>query len=190
MSKKDDLLQAAERLFYQEGFHRTGVAKIAQQANTTQRTLYKHFPSKESLILAIMEQREARYWKSVEELDSTFNEGWHSLVPFYALRNWFEQQNCNGCFYWHALSEYQGKDQQIVQYVRDNKLRQEQDLCSRLGKDGISQPALSNLLMLIYEGITASSPLDISCATWESTFEYVSQLLDGAKASSGREQSS
>lgn len=182
MSKKDDLLQAAECLFYQEGFHRTGVAKIAEQANTTQRTLYKHFPNKESLILAIMEKREARYWKSVEELDNSFTGDWHSLVPFYALRNWFGQQNHNGCFYWHALSEYQGKDQQIVRYVRDYKLRQEHDLTSRLEKDGISQPSLSSLLMLIYEGITASTPLDISSATWESTFEYVSQLLDGAKA--------
>ncbi|HHF3095095.1 TPA: TetR/AcrR family transcriptional regulator [Vibrio diabolicus] len=182
MSKRDDLLQAAECLFYQEGFHRTGVAKIAEQANTTQRTLYKHFPSKESLILAIMEKREARYWKSVEELDNSFTGAWHSLVPFYALRNWFGQQNHHGCFYWHALSEYQGKDQQIVRYVHDYKLRQEHDFTSRLEKDGISQPSLSSVLMLIYEGITASTPLGIPSATWESTFEYVSQLLDGAKA--------
>ncbi|GLT13388.1 TetR/AcrR family transcriptional regulator [Vibrio algivorus] len=177
MSKKDDLLQSAEILFYQEGFHRTGVAKIAEQANTTQRTLYKHFATKEALILAIMEQRELRYWQEIKRLDETHSQGRWSLVPFYALKDWFEKQNHGGCFYLNALSEYQGKDEEIVQYVRDYKQRREDDLVNRLEKDGILQPDLASLLMLIYEGITASSALGISESTWEKIFEHISQLL-------------
>lgn len=54
-SAKDRLLEAAAKLFYQNGFHATGIEKILTDANVSKMTLYRHFKSKDELIVAVME---------------------------------------------------------------------------------------------------------------------------------------
>ena len=44
------ILDAAESLFYREGIHATGVERIAEEAQVSKRTLYRHFPSKNDLV--------------------------------------------------------------------------------------------------------------------------------------------
>lgn len=176
MSKRDDILRTAEALFYTEGFHRTGVARIARQAGTTQRTLYQHFATKELLILAIMEEREVRYWAHLASLNNIHSTPWHSMLPFMALKDWLTQHN-SGCFYQHALAEYQGKDDEIVAYVKAYKARRKDDLATRLVQDGIDQDDLLVLLNIIYEGLTASSAITLTDEDWNRTFTQLTRIL-------------
>ncbi|MBI2241175.1 MAG: TetR/AcrR family transcriptional regulator [Magnetospirillum gryphiswaldense] len=57
-SRRDDIIEAALRLFLRDGFHATGIAAIIAEASTTKMTLYSHFPSKEALIAAALERRD------------------------------------------------------------------------------------------------------------------------------------
>ena len=52
--KRQDILQAAKALFSEKGFSATTTAAIAKQAQTTEKTLFKHFPSKNDLVLAVI----------------------------------------------------------------------------------------------------------------------------------------
>jgi AcrR family transcriptional regulator len=49
------ILESAYRLFYREGFQRSGVDAVAEATGVTKRTLYNHFPSKDALIAAVLE---------------------------------------------------------------------------------------------------------------------------------------
>lgn len=49
---RERLLDAAFRLFGQRGYDRTTTAQIAEAAAVTERTLFRHFPSKRDLVLA------------------------------------------------------------------------------------------------------------------------------------------
>jgi AcrR family transcriptional regulator len=49
------LLGTASRLFYTEGLHSVGVDRIVAEAGTTRATLYRHFPSKDDLIVSYLE---------------------------------------------------------------------------------------------------------------------------------------
>ena len=51
------ILEAAYRLFYRQGFLRSGVDAVAEAAGVTKRTLYNHFPSKDALIAAVLTER-------------------------------------------------------------------------------------------------------------------------------------
>ena len=42
------------RLFGEHGFHATGIDRIAEEANVSKKTMYKHFRSKEELIIAAL----------------------------------------------------------------------------------------------------------------------------------------
>jgi AcrR family transcriptional regulator len=49
------LLATASELFYREGVHSVGVDRIVSQANVTRATFYRHFPSKQDLVLAYLQ---------------------------------------------------------------------------------------------------------------------------------------
>ncbi|WP_243228352.1 TetR/AcrR family transcriptional regulator [Microbacterium sp. CIAB417] len=53
------LLDAATRLFYEEGIHAVGVDRIIAEAGVTRATLYKQFAGKENLVLAYLEGEDA-----------------------------------------------------------------------------------------------------------------------------------
>ena len=52
------LLETADRLFYQDGVRAVGIDRIIAEAGVAKMSLYKYFPSKDDLILAVLEHRE------------------------------------------------------------------------------------------------------------------------------------
>jgi len=52
--KQRDILRAAETLFSESGFTETSTAAIARKAGVTERTLFKHFPTKQDLLRRIL----------------------------------------------------------------------------------------------------------------------------------------
>ena len=49
------LLATASRLFYSEGVNSVGVERIVSEASVTRATFYRHFPSKQDLVLAYLQ---------------------------------------------------------------------------------------------------------------------------------------
>ena len=60
-SAKNHLIETAMRVFYQEGFHATGIERILEAAYLSKMTLYRHFKSKDYLILATIEEWDRRF---------------------------------------------------------------------------------------------------------------------------------
>jgi AcrR family transcriptional regulator len=52
---RDRLLETASGLFYREGVNNVGVDRIVSEASVTRATFYRHFPSKEQLVLAFLQ---------------------------------------------------------------------------------------------------------------------------------------
>ncbi|GAA3564720.1 TetR/AcrR family transcriptional regulator [Amycolatopsis ultiminotia] len=49
------LLETATRIFYAEGLHSVGIDRIVAEAKVTRATLYRHFPSKDELVVAYLQ---------------------------------------------------------------------------------------------------------------------------------------
>ena len=58
VSKREQIVSEALKLFYQDGFNATGVYKICTEAGVSKKTLYNHFKSKDELILATLRKRD------------------------------------------------------------------------------------------------------------------------------------
>jgi AcrR family transcriptional regulator len=50
-----ELVESARRLFWEQGYAATGIAQILKQANANSGSLYHFFPTKEDLLLAVLE---------------------------------------------------------------------------------------------------------------------------------------
>jgi TetR/AcrR family transcriptional regulator, transcriptional repressor for nem operon len=55
-STRDRLLDAAMRLFHEQGYGETGVSTILREAGVHSGSLYHHFPSKEALLEGVLER--------------------------------------------------------------------------------------------------------------------------------------
>jgi AcrR family transcriptional regulator len=53
MDKKDSIINAALKLFVDNGFHGTATGKIAQEAGVANGTLFNYFKSKDELVIAL-----------------------------------------------------------------------------------------------------------------------------------------
>ena len=54
--RKQELIDAAERLFMERGYEATAVSDIVQEVGVAQGTFYYYFPSKEEILEAIIEK--------------------------------------------------------------------------------------------------------------------------------------
>jgi len=68
-NKKSDprerILEAANHLFYTEGVHATGTEKIMSISGVAKATFYRHFESKDALVLAYLDLRDRLFWDYV-----------------------------------------------------------------------------------------------------------------------------
>jgi AcrR family transcriptional regulator len=51
---RDRLLATATKIFYAEGIHAVGVDRVVAEAKVTRATFYRHFPSKDDLVVAYL----------------------------------------------------------------------------------------------------------------------------------------
>src|SRR6185437_5228472 len=63
---KDRILDTASRLFYDQGYHVTGINQIIEEAGIARASLYNHFPSKTDLLLAYLDRTHAEWFGELE----------------------------------------------------------------------------------------------------------------------------
>jgi AcrR family transcriptional regulator len=68
---RDELVDAAERLFSRQGFHATSIDAVAAEAGFTKGAVYSNFDSKEDLFFAVYERRVDR---RVEQMETALRE--------------------------------------------------------------------------------------------------------------------
>ncbi len=159
-ARRDHLIDKALELFYEHGFHATGIDKLLAESGVAKMTLYKHFKSKDELILAALRRRDEHFrnWfmRRVEALaDSPRG---RLAVLFDVLAEWFAQPGYNGCMFINAAAEFSDCSHPIHGASAEHKIlmvRYVQELCAAAGA---KDPAgLANQLTLLIEGAICMS---------------------------------
>lgn len=150
MSKKrESLLENAERLFYENGFHAIGMKRIISESDVALMTMYNHFDSKEDLILEVLKRREERYFSFLKTSLKGNNKA-ISLAD--AHMNWILENGSNGCMMLRAKEEYSSTNTEIS----DTVIAHKKNLISFFQDNGFSVSQATRLAML-FEGATALS---------------------------------
>ena len=105
-SKKSDprerILEVADRLFYAEGVRATGTEKIMSIAEVAKATFYRHFESKDALVLAYLENRDRALWDYLSH-PTPPKDLREALIKFEQMANWPE---IIGCPFLRIASEF------------------------------------------------------------------------------------
>jgi AcrR family transcriptional regulator len=119
------ILETADRLFYQEGVRAVGIDRIIAEAGVAKMSLYKHFPSKDDLILAVLQYREQSVLKFFRgAMDRHSKRAKNPLRAFFAaLKEWFEAPGFRGCAFQNAAVELADPAHAGTEFVRGHKQR-------------------------------------------------------------------
>jgi AcrR family transcriptional regulator len=70
---RDKVLTVAADLFYRRGIRAVGVEEIVKEAGVAKISLYRDFASKDDLVVADLEDRNAGFWRQRDESFSRYN---------------------------------------------------------------------------------------------------------------------
>ena len=182
-AKREQLVEAALRLFYRDGFHATGIDAILREAGVAKMTLYNHFPSKEALILAALERRDARLraWLSetVEGMASGPRE--RLLAVFDAAESLFRQEDFNGCAFVRACGEFRDPSDPIHRAGMEHMRLLTAYMSDLAARAGASDPeGLARQLSLLFVGASATAQVTGSCGPASCARRAAETLVDDA----------
>jgi AcrR family transcriptional regulator len=102
------ILDTAYELFCRHGVRAVGVDRIVAESGVAKMTLYRHFPSKDALVLEFLELRERLWtygWLDAE-LERRAAAGEDRLLAIFdALDEWFAEPDFQGCPFLATLLE-------------------------------------------------------------------------------------
>jgi AcrR family transcriptional regulator len=105
---RERILETAYELFSQHGIRAVGVDAIIQQSGVARMTLYRHFASKDALVLAFLERREQRWtqdWLQHEVRERATEPAERLLAIFDVFDAWFRRTDFEGCSFINVLLE-------------------------------------------------------------------------------------
>jgi AcrR family transcriptional regulator len=102
---RDRLLDAADRLFYQEGVRAVGIDRVLAEADAAKASLYQHFGSKDQLVASYLERRTVGARESIEAYLADTPPPERALRFFDWVVEWAESKDFRGCPLQHTVSE-------------------------------------------------------------------------------------
>lgn len=112
------LLNTATRIFYGEGIHSVGVDRITTEAKVTRATFYRHFPSKEDLVLAYLRAADQAIRRQVETAITAGLPAPDALrAVAESIAQSIQSADFRGCAFLNAVAEYPDPDHPVHQTV-------------------------------------------------------------------------
>ena len=110
------ILDNAYELFSRRGIRAVGIEEVIARAAVAKATLYRHFPSKDDLVLAFLEQRERLWTRQFVEAGAsargtTAEE--RLLAIFDVFDDWFQRDDYEGCSFINVMLETADRDHPV-----------------------------------------------------------------------------
>ena len=160
-SKRDELVRKALDTFYRKGFHATGMDLLAAETGISKTTVFKHFRSKEELILAVLRLRDEQFrsWLFRRMKEAGAPRAQLSAM-FDALAEWFASPEFRSCILIKAASAYPDHSHPIHAQAAEHKRLLFLELERIAAAAGAEDPAgLARKLLLLKEGAIVTAHL-------------------------------
>ena len=172
ISRRDHLVDTAMKLFGKHGFRATGIDRVLAESGVAKKTLYNHFRSKDELIIAALQKRDADFMHFARD-------GVARLAPeqtgdprmarvlalFDAIYDWASGDNFSGCTFINASAEYPRREDPIHVACANHKKLVTQFIEELIGELPLDYShRVARQIALLVEGaiVTAHTTCDVS----------------------------
>lgn len=139
---REKLIEAAGNLFYRHGFQAVALDTVLEAVGITKTAFYKHFDSKDDLILAVLEERDKRdVAEAIAVMRAQGNDPRRQIVALFdQLAEWFNEPDFRGCLFMNAAAEFRSVNDPIHRAAQAHTEHLAAEVRLRVAAAGIPDP--------------------------------------------------
>jgi AcrR family transcriptional regulator len=119
---KDQIVETASRLFYEQGYNATGINQIIEEAGVAKASLYQHFPSKEDLLAEYLSIEAARTMDSLNKEVARYSTVQEKVMAIFDnLGRIIRKSEFQGCQFLNIVSELPANNKRIRALIQKQK---------------------------------------------------------------------
>ena len=149
------ILEVADRLFYLEGVRATGTEKIMATAEVAKATFYRHFESKDALVLAYLENRDRALWDYLAH-PTPPKDLRETLIKFEQIAN---RPDIIGCPFLRIASEFPDTAHPYHQFAIQHQNKIVDYLVERLEPFAVDKKAAGMAILSVINGALSTRML-------------------------------
>jgi AcrR family transcriptional regulator len=152
---RQQILDTASALFFREGFRAVGIDTIVATSGVAKMTLYRHFPSKDDLIVAYLKDVNEKFWVWFDEATAPYaGQPRKELLGFFqALEKLVTTPQCYGCPFLNAVVDFPDTDHPGNQVAVEHKQLVRARFRDLAAQAGVTAPdQLADHLVLLMDG--------------------------------------
>lgn len=154
------LIEVAGSLFYQHGFQAVGLDRVLDEVGISKTALYKHFDSKDDLIIAVLNERDLHNIAEASAFMRTHggSDPRRQIVAFFdQLEEWFARPDFRGCLFMNAATEFPSPNDPIHKAAEAHGRHLASEIHSRVVAAALRDPdAVTSQIMLLMTGAIAA----------------------------------
>ena len=155
---RERLVAAAIELFYRRGFGAVGIDQVIAEAGVTKTTFYKHFESKDDLMVAAVQRRdewESQAWARAVRKIAGDDPVKQLLAMLDVMDVWFNDPDFRGCMFLNTAVEFPNPHDPVHQAAAAYKRRSRdhwRDLAKSTGADAAGAETFADCYTALIEG--------------------------------------
>lgn len=160
---RERILATASRLFFERGYSEVGINEIIESSETAKATFYHHFPSKQSLCKAWLENVHEHWEEARRDILASPSDPVEKVAAFFReLGRLLTESNFRGCPYTNTAVVVSEGDSCLAKAVEIHKLSLRDFFRSLASQIKPAAPAdqvaaLGDTLFVLYSGATTEA---------------------------------
>lgn len=121
LAARERIVSTAYTLFCRHGVGAVGIDTIIERSGVAKMTLYRHFRSKDDLVLAVLDRREerwTRHWLQADVEKRASDPAGRLLAIFDVFDGWFRRRTFEGCLFINVLLEVDSRSHPVHRECR------------------------------------------------------------------------
>ena len=159
---RDRILATATDLFYKHGIRAVGVDLVVKEAGVAKTSLYRHFATKDDLVLAFLRFMDQEFWKTWDEVSGQHSDDARAEIR--AQLEWIGeragQPNYRGCPQLNIAAEFPDVDHPARKVAKEHKLELRRRLKALAERLNCADPdVIAGQLTVLINGAVVSTPM-------------------------------
>jgi AcrR family transcriptional regulator len=159
---RDRILATASDLFYQHGIRAVGVDLVVEKAGVAKTSLYRHFGTKDDLVVAFLQRMDEEFWKTWDEVSQQHPDDGRAELK--AQLEWIgervNQPDYRGCPQLNIAAEYSELGHPARKFAKEHKREMRRRLKNIAEKLKSADPdQLAGQLAVLINGAFVSTPM-------------------------------